>query len=295
MKKFLILLLFLIWPVCSATAQVSINTTGDPPDNSAMLDINSTTGGVLIPRMTQSEINSIFNPADGLQVYCTSNSRIYLYVASEAIWKELAYGTGTISPWSCGNTITINHSISGGVAPVNKTVTYGTVTNIPRQTTKCWITSNLGADHQASSVDDATEASSGWYWQFNRKQGYKYDGIRMPNTTWVTSIDEDLDWQTDNDPCALELGGGWHIPTYTEWENVYWYNCSWESALKIHAAGYIEWNTGLLNSRGWRGQYWHSGQYSSSIGALFGIDMATGCFMTIYPKSYGNTLRCIKD
>jgi hypothetical protein len=30
---------------------------------------------------------------------------------------------------------------------------------------------NLGADHQATSVDDATEAFAGGYWQFNRIQG----------------------------------------------------------------------------------------------------------------------------
>jgi len=97
--------------------------------------------------------------------------------------------------WSCGDSsITINH-VAGTVAPVNKTVTYGTVTNIPGETSKCWITSNLGAEHQADSVNDATEASAGWYWQFNRKQGYKHDGTtRTPNTTWISSISESSDW-----------------------------------------------------------------------------------------------------
>ena len=61
--------------------------------------------------------------------------------------------------------------MAGTVAPVDKTVTYGTVTNIPGETSKCWITSNLGADHQATAVNDATEASAGWYWQFNRHTG----------------------------------------------------------------------------------------------------------------------------
>ncbi|MEI7897716.1 MAG: hypothetical protein WCJ26_11825, partial [bacterium] len=75
---------------------------------------------------------------------------------------------------TCG-TMTINH-VAGTTAPVTKTVTYGTVTNITGEPSKCWITSNLGADHQATAVNDGTEASAGWYWQFNRKQGYKHDG-----------------------------------------------------------------------------------------------------------------------
>ena len=85
----------------------------------------------------------------------------------------------SFSPWQCGSSLIINHIALGGVAPVNKTVTYGTTTNIPGEPTKCWITSNLGADHQAASVDDATEASAGWYWQFNREQGYKHVGSTL--------------------------------------------------------------------------------------------------------------------
>jgi len=50
-------------------AQVGINTeTADP---SAALDIVSTTGGLLVPRMTNVERQAISNPAAGLQVFVT--------------------------------------------------------------------------------------------------------------------------------------------------------------------------------------------------------------------------------
>ncbi|MEI7983114.1 MAG: FG-GAP-like repeat-containing protein, partial [Bacteroidota bacterium] len=117
------------------------------------------------------------------------------------------------SGFTCGSSIIINH-VADTVAPVTKTVTYSIVNNIPGEPSKCWITSNLGADHQATSVDDATEESAGWYWQFNRKQGYKHDGInRTPNNAWVNPIIEDFDWQAANDPCTHEIGGGWRVPT----------------------------------------------------------------------------------
>ena len=45
---------------------------------------------------------------------------------------------------TCGSSFTIIHT-SGTVAPVSKTVTYGTVTNIPGEISKWWITRNLGA------------------------------------------------------------------------------------------------------------------------------------------------------
>ena len=169
--------------------------------------------------------------------------------------------TFTMHSFVCGDSITINF-VAGAVAPVNKTATYGTVTNIPGATTKCWITSNLGADHQATAVNDATEPSAGWYWQFNRMQGYKHDGItRTPNSAWIYPISENSDLIPANDPCALELGNGWRIPINTEWINVNasgnWtnWNGPWNSALKMHAAGGLLFTDGSLVNRGSIGSY----------------------------------------
>jgi hypothetical protein len=198
----------------------------------------------------------------------------------------------------CGPSITINHVV-GSVAPVNKTVTYGIVSSLPGEPLKCWITSNLGADHQATAKDDATEPSAGWYWQFNRKQGYKHDGIsRTPNTNWVSSISEFFDWQSFNDPCTIELGGTWRIPTITEWINVQtignWYNGNdaWNSGLKLHLAGSLGGFNGSLFSRGSYGRYWSRTQYNAGDGWYF---YNTDCLTTNSSKSAGTTLRCIKE
>jgi uncharacterized protein (TIGR02145 family) len=200
----------------------------------------------------------------------------------------------------CGSPLTINH-VTGEVVPVDKTVTYGTVTNIPGEPSKCWITSNLGADQQAAARDDATEASAGWYWQFNRKQGYKHDGTtRTPNTAWITNINENSDWIPTNDPCALELGVDWRIPTSTEWQNVdangNWadWNGPWNSGLKLHAAGLLGSNDGLLYDRGSSCLYWSNNQYSTTDGSS--IYFSNGfCSMFSFQKSGGFSLRCIKD
>ena len=50
-------------------AQVGINTDGSVPDASAMLDVKSTTSGLLIPRMTAADRDNIASPATGLLVY----------------------------------------------------------------------------------------------------------------------------------------------------------------------------------------------------------------------------------
>ncbi len=169
----------------------------------------------------------------------TSYTRfVWAYNACVSLPVILTQATNACS-FSCGS-LTINH-VEGNVAPVSKTVTYGTIYNIPGEPSKCWITSNLGADHQATAVNDVTEASAGWYWQFNRKQGYKQDGSTVTPSRNTTSIDENSDWLVTNDPCTTELGTGWRIPTRTEWENVdasgSWnnWNGPWSSGLKLHA------------------------------------------------------------
>ncbi|NPA43053.1 MAG: hypothetical protein GXO27_03375 [Chlorobi bacterium] len=49
--------------------QVAINSTGADPDASAMLDVQATDKGVLIPRLTTADRLNISNPAVGLMVY----------------------------------------------------------------------------------------------------------------------------------------------------------------------------------------------------------------------------------
>lgn len=89
--------------------QVSINADGSLPDGSAMLDVKSTTQGVLIPRMTQAQIEAVANPADGLIVYCTTDKKIYIFNGETSQWKEVAFGAGIIGPGgsgSCGQPVT---------------------------------------------------------------------------------------------------------------------------------------------------------------------------------------------
>jgi hypothetical protein len=284
--------------LCYNDGQIGIGT--QTPDNSALLDMSSTTKGFLAPRMTQVQIAAISNPADGLIVYCITDSKLYTYVANANTWKEILFGSGTITPvFPCGTSVTVNH-IEGVVAPVTKTVTYGTVTNIPGETSKCWITSNLGADHQADSVDDATESSAGWYWHFNLKQGYKCTTGSNIYPLWpILSINENSNWVLSNDPCNIELGSGWRIPTYTEWYNIdavgVWakWDGPWNSALKLHTAGIVQ-PEGYLVYRGLQGDYWSSNQRNSSM-AYDLFFMEAYCQLVNDNKAMGATIRCLRE
>ena len=71
-------------------AQVGIGTTS--PDASAALDISSTDGGILFPRMTSAQREAIVNPATSLTVFDTDTNTFWSYVAST--WIEAKPGVG---------------------------------------------------------------------------------------------------------------------------------------------------------------------------------------------------------
>ena len=257
---------------------------------------NGTTFTPIASNFLSGHIGAVAPGSNRHIIWNGSGSNNNTYSAQAKV--KLTIGPNTGGP--CGQPFTIAH-VAGPVAPVNKTTTYGTVTGIPGEPTKCWITSILGSDHQGTAVNDTTEASAGWYWQFNRKQGYKHTGtVRTPNTTWITPITENSDWQTANDPCILELGTLWRLPTKTEWTNVDavdgWtnWNGPWNSGLKLHAAGYLNASNGMLSYRGSYGIYWSSTQASMDFG-WFLYFRSGSSYMTNNVKVFGFSVRCLRD
>ncbi|MDA9563861.1 collagen-like protein [Flavobacteriales bacterium] len=88
MKKLITLLLVgCTW--WSVAQNVGINGSGAVADPSAMLDVSSTKGGVLVPRMVQTDRDNITSPATGLLIYQTDNTPGFYYFDGVA-WVPLS-------------------------------------------------------------------------------------------------------------------------------------------------------------------------------------------------------------
>jgi hypothetical protein len=199
----------------------------------------------------------------------------------------------------CGDDIIINHVTTDGVAPVNKTVTYKTVLTSISGASKCWITSNLGATNEAVSATDDTEDASGWYWQFNHKNGFKHTATTRTPSTWTKTVASPVqDWQPANDPCTIELGVGWRIPNLIEWtavRNTNGYYNNFSSELKLHAAGYLAYNNGALTDRGTGHHYWSSDYSDATFARAYVIFPPNTYTLSNNNQIAGFTLRCIRD
>ncbi|MEN3322938.1 hypothetical protein VP395_04310 [Mariniflexile soesokkakense] len=84
-------------------AQVGIGTTN--PNSSSILDVESTTQGILVPRLTNVQRNAISNPANGLLIYNVNTDKFQFNSGTPAspIWLTVA--TNPVISADTGNLI----------------------------------------------------------------------------------------------------------------------------------------------------------------------------------------------
>ena len=107
MKNFiyiLTILTFSTWHISYAqiynNSQIpeSLNEDGTAPDDSAIFDVQSTSKGILIPRMATAQRSAIATPATGLLVFDTDTSGFWFYDGTA--WADLSSGGGADADWT---------------------------------------------------------------------------------------------------------------------------------------------------------------------------------------------------
>jgi hypothetical protein len=83
-KKFTLLMLLLPY-YCLAQQGIAISEDGSLPSPTAILEVKSSSKGFLLPRMSQSQIFAIPDPANGLLVFENGNQRLFQY--REGQWR----------------------------------------------------------------------------------------------------------------------------------------------------------------------------------------------------------------
>ena len=93
MKQFFTLLAAVLL-TATTFAQVGINN--ENPDASAALDITSTTGGLLVPRMTETQRDAITSAATGLMIYQTDGTAGFYYYNGSS-WAEVTSVSSSVT------------------------------------------------------------------------------------------------------------------------------------------------------------------------------------------------------
>ena len=304
MKKILLSTAFLgifLLVTVRVTAQISISTDNSPADNSAMLDVKSTNKGVVLPRLTSAQISAIVNPVDGLLVYNVTNGKLYIYVSSAMVWKEVNYGTGTLlvsQTFYCGSSFVDSRD--------NKS--YGTV-QIGNQ---CWMGQNLNLGTKI--LGNANQTNNG----IIEKYCYNDDENNCNIYGGLYQWDEAMQYvNTEGVPGICPTG--WHLPTDAEWTTLTTYlGGEAVSGGKMKETGTMHWaspNAGATNESGFTALgsghrnvitgfnsiggtagFWSSSQYTATNAwyrdiyyYYWNVTQLNGS------KTFGFSVRCLKD
>jgi len=306
----IILLVIMLNFEINLTAQIAINNDGSNPNSSAVLDLKSTNKGFLIPRMSQTQIAAISNPANGLQVFNTDDSKLYIYVLANNQWKEVQYGSGLITPvFTCGNSLIDTRN--------------GQSYNTVQIGTQCWMGENLniGILIPSANIQTNNDTIEKYCYNDNITNCTTYGGLYL----W----DEMMQYVTTESTQGI-CPEGWHLPSDNEWKTL-------EMALgmsqkdadtsgfrgtdesgQLKEAGTTHWyspNTGATNSSNFTalpGGYRYDNGTFLGLGN-YGILWTTTqdsdstawsrrpCFVHSelgrfsYVKSYSCSIRCLKD
>src|ERR1700757_3502937 len=88
-KKALLILQFIFMGSRLIGQGVGIGSTSITPDASSILELRSTSQGLLIPRMNTAQMNSITSPAASLIIYNTDSACFCFYNSTASSWQSL--------------------------------------------------------------------------------------------------------------------------------------------------------------------------------------------------------------
>lgn len=285
---------------------VGIGTNTFTPDNSALLELQSTNSGLLLPRMTTAQRDAISNPAQSLLIFNTTTKCFETYVGNVwyTVWCEFTCGTSTVT-------------YDG--------VTYNTV-QIGDQ---CWLKENLRTTkyNDGTSITNITNNST---WASTTSGAYCCYSNNTSNCTTYGAL---YNWYAVN--TGKLCPSGWHVPSDAEWttltnylsaNSTYWCGSnssyiakslasttSWNSSTTTCAVGN---NLSANNSTGFSalpggsryssdgsfydfgydGYWWSSTEYDGSDAWLRNLwynNANVNRYNDI--KSYGFSVRCLRD
>ncbi len=239
MKKIILPILLLLLTGSTLLAQVGINTDNSAPDNSAMLDVKSTSRGLLPPRMTTTQMYGISSPPEGLTIYNTTLNTICWFNGTS--WYNWISHDGQ----NCGSVVyggkTYNSVIIGMQCWMNENLNIGTAVLGSQDQAN----NNIIEKYCYNNIPANCDVYGGLY-QWGEVVQYLNGATNT--TKW-----EPVPTGNVQGICPE----GWHLPSDAEWNSLATYlGGASVAGGKMKETGTVHWaapNTGATNASGFTG------------------------------------------
>jgi uncharacterized protein (TIGR02145 family) len=306
MKSMAVLILILYLGNNILFAQVAINSDGTQPVNSAMLDVKSTSKGLLPPRMSTTQRDAIASAVEGLIIYNTDNKRVEIFDGQK--WISLSISSSSSVP--CGYSF-----VDSRDGKIYNTVLIGT---------QCWMAQNLNIGTAIPGEQNQTNNATIEKYCYGdlaancNVYGGLYQWAEV--VQYLNGATNTTSWNPV--PTGNVKGicpAGWHLPSDAEWTILTTY-LGGESVAggKMKETGTTHWlspNNGATNSSGFTGlpgggsggdgafvsltsraYFWSTLEYSTTNAWDRDLYFANAnVYRNYYNKSYGFSVRCLQD
>lgn len=190
----LICFLFLSTFISAVEAQILVSDLDEVQENSALLEVKSTTKGLLPPRMTAAQREAIVDPVPGLMIYCTDCFEMQMFNDTE--WTNMI-GQTAAPGFTPGPDLTVG------------TQNYSTI-NIGDQ---LWMAENLNVGTMVTGLPMMTDNGV--------IEKYCYADIASNCDIYgaLYQWDEMMDYSTMESSQGI-CPTGWHIPSDDEFKQL---------------------------------------------------------------------------
>ncbi len=164
-------------------AQVKIGNNPSSMSSSALVEMESTERGLLVPRMKTSERNSIAWPAQGLMVYDTEVNGFFVY--NGAVWAPLDYSLPSGS-LVLGNSANDGNLLNNNFSFVGKMFSELQLTNVITASGNSWLKMSDGFQER-SQMTTLRAGSQVIFWGgYNQSTGFNDGTFYNPvNDSWT--------------------------------------------------------------------------------------------------------------
>jgi len=239
--KHTLLLIVSILMAGAAYSQVKLGSNAGAPHSSTVLDLESTTRGMLLPRMTSVQRSAISSPAAGLMVYNTTLSCTEVYNGTQwgcldyvltpslpSLGGSLSTSNGT-DPFSANTTCTtavISAQHTSSTCSGSVTTPQGNTYNVVLINGLCWMQTNL-KDTPSNYAYNNTWLNNANYGPDTARYGYNNTSFTSGSAGFQATepaAGEGMlyQWKAAMNGSTVERAqgacpSGWHIPSDCEW------------------------------------------------------------------------------